>query len=202
MATAQQFYSIKVDYSVKYKGANGEQMLQIGTVSYDMNRKSIIIRNSFPDKEVLVQEGNKIKKIINGTCVQTFDAPVPVDLSVFHLALSSRLENFGLDQLSYSMEDIKKEKDLVMTSWKPHEKLQNKLGRILISTKNKQLFAIIFTDINDNVISKHFYRKYVNINGFMFPSETVRISYFGKKQSYEVTSYKNIRLNEFDDFSF
>ncbi len=196
-ASSQQFYRIKADYSVKYKGADGKQMLQLGTVFYDINNKVIFIKNNFPQKSNVVQKHNKTRQIINGKITQTFTSPIPVEFSIFHLALSNKLEHFGLDRLEYSMEAIKKEKGLVMTEWKPLKKTKQKLGKILISTKNKQLFAIIFLDASKNIIAKHFYRKYTNINGFIFPTEIVRISYVGKKQSYELTSYKNIKLNEF-----
>ncbi len=196
-AISQQFYRIKVDYSVKYKGVGGEQMLQLGQVFYDINNKVILIKSSFPQQEIIVQKGNKTHKIIDGNITQTFESPIPVYFSIFHLALSNKLENFGLDQLGYSMEEIKKEKGMVMTSWKPQQRLKQQFGNILISTKNKQLFAMIFLDTSGNIIAKHFYRKYINLNGFIFPMEIARISYWGKKQSYELTTYKNIKLNEF-----
>ncbi len=196
---AQQFYRIKADYSIKYKGADGRQMLQLGRVCYDINKKTIVLKNSFPTDETIVQQGNETRKIVNFKVVETVKSVVPVELSIFHLALSSQLENFGLSNIGYTMSEIKKEKGLVMTSWKPAKKYQQQLGEILISTKNKQLFAIIFLDKNGKTVAKHFYRKYTNINGFLFPAEIVRISYLNNKKSYQLTTYKNIVLNNFDN---
>ncbi len=198
-ANAQQFYRIGAEYSIKYKGADGRQMLQLGKVCYDINNKTIVVKTTFPSEEMMVQKGGETRKIVNSQVVQTYKSVVPVELSIFHLALSNQLENFGLNNLGYQMVSIKKEKGLVMTAWKPAKKYQKQLSEILISTKNKQLFAIVFFGKNDKIVAKHFYRNYTNTNGFLFPTEIVRISYTNKKKGYQLTNYKNIILNNFDN---
>lgn len=197
-ANAQHFYRIRADFSVKQKDISGKQMLRLGTVFYDLNNKTIVLKNSFPTNEVVAQQDSFSYILENGKLVNKFQSIVPVYFSIFHLSLSNKLENFGLDRMGYTMQEIKKEKGLVMSSWIPQDRLKKYVGKVLVSTKNKQLYAIVFLNPKGELIAKNFYRKYVNINGFVFPKEIVRIQYIGKKESYELTTYKNIILNEFN----
>lgn len=195
-ANAQQFYRIKTDFSIKYKDANGKQLLQMGAIFYDINNKTIVIKTGFPTKQTIAQKDSIIYKIGNSEITKQGKVIIPVELSIFHLALTGNLENFGLDKLAYHIEEIKNEKGLVISIWTPNEKIKKYAGKILVATKNKQLHSIIFLDKNQKITTKHFYRNYTNINGMMFPCEVLRINYDGDKESYKLSTYKNIILNE------
>ncbi len=101
-----------------------------------------------------------------------------------------------MDKAGYTIENVKKDKGLVIASWMPSEKNRHRLGKILISIKGKQLYGIVFLDLYEKIISKHIFHKYVNIKGFEFPSEVVRINYFDNFELYELTTYRKIKINE------
>jgi hypothetical protein len=46
------------------------------------------------------------------------------------------------------------------------------------------------------MISKHIFHKYTNIKGLGFPTEIVRIYYNSNKEQYELSTYRNIKINE------
>ena len=50
--------------------------------------------------------------------------------------------------------------------------------------------------MREKIVSKHIFQKYVNINGFEFPSEVIRVKYFDNYELYERTTYKKMIVNE------
>ena len=193
---AQEFYRFKADYSIKITDNTSKPVMKMGKLYYDKNVRKIVVKNGFPVKEMIVYSDTSVYFIRVGRIVKKMRNLAPVDLSIFHLAMNSNLMNYGLDKAGYVMEDLARDKGLVIVSWMPNNIFKDKLGKILTSTKGKQLYSVVFLDKNDKTISKHIFQKYVNINGFEFPSEVVRIFYDGDKERYEITSYRNIVLNE------
>jgi hypothetical protein len=193
---AQQFHRFSADYTIKYNDRSGKQVMKMGRVFYDSNKNKIVIKNGFPVKEHIVYNDTSIYFIRAGNIVKHESIISPIELSIFHLALNGQLANYGLDKLGYTIENVKKDKGLIIASWIPPEKYKNKLGKILISTKNKRLFGIIFLDAKEKIVSKHRFNKYVNIKGFEFPSEVIRINYFDNYELYELTSYRKILIDE------
>lgn len=193
-ANAQDFYRFKADYTLKISSDKGKPTMKMGTVFYDKNFKKIVIKNGFPVKENIIHLDTSIYFIRVGRIVKRIPNLLPVEFSIFHLALNGNLSNYGLDKAGYVLEDVKKDKGLVIASWIPVNNTVQ--GKILIATKNKELYSIIFLDKKEKPISKHVFHKYTNLNGFTFPTEIVRIYYNSGKELYEVSTYRNIKINE------
>jgi hypothetical protein len=191
---AQEFYRFRADYTLKINNLSGKPMMKMGTVFYDKNQKKIVIKNGFPVKENIVHSDTAIYFIRAGRVVKQISNLLPVEFSIFHLALSGNLANYGLDKAGYALEDVKKDKGLVIASWVPVN--NNSKGKILIATKGKELYSIIFLDKSEKMISKHIFHKYTNIKGLGFPTEVVRIYYDSGKEVYELSTYRNIKINE------
>jgi len=199
---AQQFHRIKSDYSIKYKDAQGNQVLQMGVVFYDVNAKKIVMKNGFPVREILVQKDTVIYQIRNEQIINSVKSYALVDLSIYHLALTGELNNYGLKKSGFTLDTMKNDKGLVLSTWLPPKNVNNVLGRILVSTKDKQLFGIVFLDPNDKIIAKHLFRDYTNINGFDFPTEVLVITYVNDKEVFNLTKYSKIALNGTDNEAY
>jgi len=193
---SQQFYRVKAEYSIKYKDTKGNQILQMGVTFYDTNAKIVVMKNGFPVREILAQKDTAIFQVRNEKLVGTSHAYSLPDLSIFHMALTGELNNFGLDKAGYHLENVKSDKGLILTTWSPPDEMKKNLGKILVSTKEKKLFGIVFLDTNEKIVAKHLFQNYQNINGFVFPMVVLRITYAGDEESYKRTEYKNIKVNE------
>jgi hypothetical protein len=193
---AQQFQRIKAEYSIKYKDPGGNEVLQMGMVFYDINSKKIVMKNGFPVREILVQSDTSIIQIRNDRKVASQKTYAMVELSIYHLALTGNLNNYGLDKAGYKLDTVKSDKGLILSTWSPPENAKDVLGRILVSTKEKQLFGIVFLDPREKIIAKHFYRDYTTINGFEFPSEVLIITYNNDKEIFHLSKFSKIVVNE------
>jgi hypothetical protein len=192
---SQAFYRIKSDYTIKYKDPKGNSVMQLGVVYYDLNYKVIVMKNGFPVREIIAQKDTTIYQIRNNYIHSKSKAYSIVELSIFHLALTGQLEDYGLKKAGYQLENVKEDKGLLLTTWFPPENLKKDFGKILVSVKDKLLFGIVFLDVNEKIIAKHFFRDYTNINGFVFPKEVLRISYFNDQEIYNLTNYDKIIVN-------
>lgn len=125
-------------------------------------------------------------------------------LTVFYLALSGNLNDFGLTNSKFSIEKVEKDKGLVITTWLPPTEYRKLIHKILISNKNGQLSGIVMIDSEEKVISKQFFRKYIIANGLLFPTEIVQISYSTEgKENYQITTFRDIQVNDFKkDFMY
>jgi hypothetical protein len=194
---SQQFFRIKADFSIKQKKANGESTLIMGKVYYDKNAQKIIYINTFPKKETDVLVDTVLYSIIDNKIISKNSTFFTYKYSIFHLALIGKLSTFGLDGSVYKLVKTEKEKDLVITTWQADGKAKEKLGKIILSTKNKKLHGVVVFDNKNKIVMKQFFKNFVNVNGMDFPSEITQISYNASgKESYGITTYKNIVVDD------
>jgi hypothetical protein len=53
---------------------------------------------------------------------------------------------------------------------------------------------------NGIILSKQFFKNYINIGAFEFPQQIVQILYSDTgKENYQVTEYRNIKVNDMSD---
>lgn len=199
MTESQQFFRIKTDYSVKYTDSKGNSMLQMGAVYYDINSKILVMRNGFPIKEVVAQKDTSIYHIRNNIIHSREQAYALVELSIFHLALTGELEDYGLKKAGYNLDSVRSDKGLILTIWSPSENLKCAEGKIIVSVKDKKLYGIVFLDKNEKMIAKHLFRNYTNINGFVFPTEVLRQTFIDNFESSMLTTYSKIIINDTKD---
>jgi hypothetical protein len=197
----QQYNRIHADFSVKVKTAGGGQALTVGQVFYDKNIRQLIYYVSFPEKEIWITSDTVVYQIRDGKLVSRTATFSLAEFSVFHLALNSRLQDYGLRNTRYTVADVSRDKDLVITTWSPPEKAAKQLGNILVSAKNKQLFGVVFMAPEGSVLRKQFFEDYHVTQGLSFPGRIVEINSNAGKEDYQVTTYKNIVVDELENDS-
>lgn len=193
---AQKFFRIKGDFSIKAKSAEGKSQLTMGKFYYDRNIKKLVYINSFPKKEAWVSVDTSIYHIENNKVLNRQSTPPVAEFSMFHLALNSQLSSFGFKNSALTIEKVERTNDMVITTWAVPEKAAKLFGKIKTSTKNNRLTGIIFIDVDGNLLKKQFFNNYKNFNGIEFPQEVIEIIYINGKENYQVTTYKNIVIDD------
>jgi len=187
---AQQFYRMKADFSIKQKNTEGKGQLIMGTVYYDKTAGKIVYNITFPEKETWITMDSVALKIIDGKVVSRQHVPFMTKFSIFHICLNGNLQNYGLEGSYYSIAKIEKEQNMVITTWQPDARLKGAFGKVIMSVKNKQLYGIVFFNTKEKVMSKQFYKNYINVHGFRFPGEITTIGYTEQGEQYRMTTYK------------
>lgn len=193
----QDNYRLKADFTIKIKGSEGNKNFTKGKVYYDKNYKQLIYDVSFPDDEKWVLIDTILLKMKKGSKIPEKSKILSVNnFTVFHLALNSELTDFGLKNTVYRISKIEKKGDLVLTYWNiPANNL--KMDYIIIAKKNNQLFSLAMVNEKGEIFNQQFFRNYIKIKSFEFPTEVVQIIYNQlRKKTYQVYEFKNIEINE------
>ncbi len=197
----QQFFRVKADFSIKETLANGKSSLTMGTIYFDRTAKRLIYQVKFPEKETLLLTDSSYYRLKDGKVIEQKPAINLLNFSIYNLALSSKMSNFGLENNpAFKLVDVVKEDSLIISTWRPTvEKLKELTGDVLISQKKKQLFGLVFFDKDGKLLSKQFFEGYQNFKGLEFPGSITQINYIGGKEFYKITTFKNVVVNDINE---
>lgn len=204
---SQKFYRFKSDISVKDKLADGSYRLTMGKVYYDKIYKKIVYDLKFPTKEKLIMQDTTMYKLdADGLLVSSQKTFIIPDFTVFHLALTGQLFDYGLkpkkgEKTIYVIDKVERTDKGVLTSWKPSDDYYAKyFGKIQMLNKDKRLSGMVFYNVEGEIVSRQSFKKYINVKGVEFPQEVTMISYGedGKK-NIQLTTYKNVVIDQNDE---
>ncbi|MDO6438841.1 hypothetical protein Q4534_15560 [Cyclobacterium sp. 1_MG-2023] len=169
----------------------------MGKVYYDLSAEKIIYDISFPEPETWVLKDTTLYRFQSSELLGKTSSFVIPNSSFFHFTLSGQLANFGLKNSGYTIIDVAKKEEQILTTWEPQEeRVKSSLGKVVMSNLDKKLQAIVFYNPDNDLLSKQFYKNYINVSGCEVPTEITQINYHEKGQNYQVTSYKNVVINE------
>ena len=197
----QQFFRVKADFSIKEILPSGKSSLTMGTVYFDKTAKRLVYQIKFPQKETIVVNDSLFYHFVDGNIIEKKPSLNILSFSIFNLALSSKMSNFGLDgNPAFKLVDVTKEDSLIISTWSPAvEKLKEITGNVLISQKKKQLFGLVFFDKDGKLLSKQFFEEYKNFKGLEFPGIITQINFLDGKEFYKITTFKNVVVNDMNE---
>lgn len=197
--TAQEYFRISADFTVKVKKSDGSLNLTRGKVFYDKNYHELIYEVTFPQVEKWVLKDTSLIKVRQDTVFNRTGIPSINEFTVFHLALNSNLNDFGLKNSIYQINKVEKKKDLTLSYWKIPDQASTLLDHVVIAKKDNRLESVVMVGNELNIISRQFFRDYEKIGAFEFPGQIVQILYGENgEENYQITEFKNIRVNDLE----
>lgn len=191
---AQLYYRIECDISIKHKVAGEDGMLVMGRVYYDKVAGRAVFDIRFPDKEVWVIEDTLVTVYKDGESRQTRGMEQFTQATIFHLILEGDLNNFGLHGTIYNLDAVRRDQEMVITTWVPRPGNQA-LGRIHTSTVDGTLYGVVFENFSGEVIGRQVFRDYETVRGLNVPREIIQVFYREGSEEYQVYSLSNVRIN-------
>jgi len=194
----QEYFRLSADFTAKQKNADGNIGLTKGKVYYDKHTRILRYDIYFPRKMQWIITPDKMISRIEGQEPVIKEMSGLNEFSVFHLALNASLDNFGLENSPFKLMKVDKKDDLVISYWKlPPSTRKQPVGYIAVAKKKGRLESVVMMDKQKNIISKQFFKDYLERGGFVFPQRLVHIRYDDNgTPSYEVIEFKNIVLND------
>lgn len=194
---AQEYFRITADFTVKVKNTDGLLNLTKGKMFYDKNYRELIYEISFPQKEKWVIKDTLLLIIRKDTLYKKTSIPSINEFTVFHLALNSNLNDFGLKNSIYKISKAEKKKDLTLSYWKIPDQASTVLDHVIIAKKDNRLESVVMIGNESKIISKQFFRNYEKIGAFEFPRQIVQLLYDENgKENYQVTEFKDLKIND------
>ena len=195
----QKSYS-RIEAEITIKEIDSTSRITTGKMYYDKNSGSMYYSINYPNREVVVYTDSMIYMLHDGKTIENYKSTNGLKFNIFNLVLNTQMEYYGLNSSSYELVKTKTDKDQIITTWE--QKFKNKKyrsGKIIMSQKNKLIFGLVSFHPDGSIISKQFFEDYINIEGLMIPSKITQIALFKEKSEYKITTYKNIKVNNFDD---
>ena len=191
-----QFYNrIEANISVKTKYSNGKGTLEMGKVYFDKKLNKLTYDFTFPNKQQIVIFDTTIYIIKDKKLFEKQKTISFIKSTLFNIILNGDLMNYGMkDNKIYKPSKVVKENGLVITTWAVPIK-DKKIGDILIATKNKDLQGVVFLNQKGEMLSKQIFSNYIIVSGLRFPTEITQIFYQNNTETYQVTTFKNVLIN-------
>lgn len=197
LSLGQYYFRMSAEFSIKEKFIDGTSSLSVGKMYYDANFKKLVFDLSFPKKQMLVFVDSSMLIIENNKIIDTQKFSAFQEFSIYHLALTGKLIDFGMKNSMYSIQNVEKEGDMVITTWLPEERLKKVLGEIVMSMKDKTLYGIAFYNAEGVLAGKQILRNYQKVGAFSFPGEVIQMSYLKDgSEAIKLYNYSNVTVNE------
>lgn len=193
----QDYFRIKADFTVKISNSDGTRNLTRGVVYYDKNIRELIYDISFPEKETWVSRDTSLLKIRDGKVYEKMSIPSINEFTIFHLALNSMLNDFGLKNSPFKIQKVEKKGDLTLSYWNIPEQASTLMDFVVVARNGNRLESVVIMADEQKVLSKQFFRNYTKVKAFEFPTQIVQILYDSQnRENYQLTEFKNLGVNE------
>lgn len=197
---AQEYYRISADFTVKIRRSDGSMNLTRGTVFYDKNIGELIYRVTFPQPEVWVMADTSLFKFREDSVYQRISIPSINKFTIFHLSLNSGLSDFGMKKSLFKVSKVEKKNGMVLSYWKIPDKAESSIDHVVVAKKENRLESVIMIGKESQVLSRQFFRDYISIGAFEFPSQIVQvIPSEGGDDNYQVTEFRNVKVNDMEN---
>lgn len=194
---SQDYFRIKADFTVKISNSDGTRNLTRGVVYYDKNIRELIYDISFPEKETWVSRDTSLLKIRDGKVYEKMSIPSINEFTIFHLALNSMLNDFGLKNSPFKIQKVEKKGDLTLSYWNIPEQASTLMDFVVVARNGNRLESVVIMADEQKVLSKQFFRNYTKVKAFEFPTQIVQILYDSQnRENYQLTEFKNLVVNE------
>ena len=153
----------------------------MGRIWYDLNIQKIVYKIKFPGPEIWVFRDSTMYKFLADTLAARQKINPIAETSLFHLILTGKLENFGLESGLVIPGPIRKEDSLIISTYTVEGQLQKLIGKIELAKQDGKLSSVIMYNPKMEIVGKQYFRKYVVVDGVNIPTEIIQVSIPEKK---------------------
>ena len=194
--SAQHFYRLSADFTIKKKNFDSTFQLVKGTIYYDDVVGKLTFRHTFPEKETYIMIDTNTYHFADGKYLGRSFSMMQPRTSFIALLLKGGASNYGFETSNYVLDKVEEENGLTMATWLPPPTARNVLGKVVVANKDDLLFGVVYHNVEGEILSKQFFEDYTHIDGVDFPTRVTQIFYKDGKESFQVTTYKNIKVDE------
>lgn len=203
---AQEYVKLSAEFSSKESLGDSSVNLTMGSILYDLKERKIQYSIRVPQEETWIFSDSIYLLIKADSIIKEKSSPDLIDLSLFNQILSSEFHDYKLPDSLYEKIATEKEDGLIISTWRPTEKLAHLAGPIMVAKKGRLLQGIVYLNAQKEVVSKEIYENYDYSSHIPFPQKMTQILYKDGKTIYKETNFRHVKFNsdveeEFFDYS-
>lgn len=157
---------------------NDKTEIIAGTLHYDVNAARVVVEVTQPLKQTMVAQ-EEVLEIYYPVENQAFRfiAKGRIPLPFVESILQSTQAEYGLTAVGYSLDQHEIADDLLYTYWAPPKKAKDKLGTIILGSRDSKLISAEVKTPDDKLSAQSFYRKHAKLGDSHIPMEVVSSLY-------------------------
>lgn len=169
-----------------------------GTLHYDVQAARVVVEVTEPLKQIMIVQ-DKVLEIYYPVENQAFRfiAKGRIPLPFVESIIQSTQAEHGLTATGYSLDKHEIADDVLYTHWTPPKKAKDKLGPVILGSRDGRLTSAEVKTPDGKLNAKSFYRKHAKLGDSHIPME-VTSSIYGPKSKvleYEHVIYSNPQPN-------
>ena len=169
-----------------------------GTLHYDVKAARVVVEVTEPLKQIMVVQ-DKVLEIYYPVENQAFRfiAKGRIPLPFVESIIQSTQAEHGLTAIGYSLDRHEIADDVLYTYWTPPEKAKDKLGTIILGSRDGRLISAEVKTSDDKITAKSFYQNHTKLGDSHIPMEITSSLYDLKSEvlEHEHVVYSNPQLN-------
>ena len=177
---------------------NGKTERTTGTLHYDAEAARVVVQVQEPILQIVLVKDQVMEiyyPVKNRAYRFIFEGRIPLPF-VESIIQSTQVE-YGLTTLGYSLDKHEITDDVLYTHWTPPEKAKDKLGTIILGSRDGLLISTEAKTLNDHLTAKSLYGNHTKLGNSKIPME---VSYRLYDAEFEVLEseriiYSNPQLN-------
>ena len=177
---------------------NNKTETTVGTLHYDAEAARVIVEVAEPLKQIMIVKG-KVMEIYYPVEKQAFRfisegrIPFPFVNSIFQ----STQAEYGLTAIGYSLDRHEIVADALYTYWAPPEKAKDRLGTIILRTRDSRCISAEVKTPNGHLAAKSLYQNHAKLGNSYIPMEVVSSLYSPQSEvlEHERVVYRDPELN-------
>ena len=177
---------------------NGKTETTVGTLHYDAGATRVVVQVKEPLSQIMLVKGKVLEiyyPIRNKAFRFTFvgQIPLPFVESIIH----STQTEYGLTAIGYSLDSHEIVDDVLYTYWIPSEKAKDKLGTVILGTRDGRLISVEAKTPDDQLAAKSLYQNHTKLGNSYIPMEVTYSLYSSQSEVLECERvvYSKPRLN-------
>ena len=157
-----------------------------GTLHYDVKTTRVVVEVTEPLKQIMVVK-DKVLEIYYPVENQAFRfiSEERIPLPFVESIIQSTQAEYGLTAIGYSLDRHEIADDVLYTYWAPPEKAKDKLGTIILGSRDGKLISVEAKTPNGQLAAKSLYRNHTKLGNSHIPMEVTYSLY--SPQSKEST---------------
>ena len=169
-----------------------------GTLHYDAEAARVVVQIQEPILQIMLVK-DKVMEIYYPVENQAyrFISEGRIPLPFVESIIQSTQVEYGLTALGYSLDKHEIAEDVLYTYWTPPEKAKDKLGTIILGSRDGLLISTEAKIPNNRLTAKSLYRNHTKLSNSNIPMEVAYRLYNPKFEviEYERMVYSNPQLN-------
>lgn len=169
-----------------------------GTLHYDVKAARVVVEVTEPLKQIMIVQ-DKVLEIYYPLQNQAFRFIVKgrIPLPFVESILQSTQAEHGLTATGYSLDKHEIADNVLYTHWTPPKKAKDKLGSVILGSRDGRLISAEVKTPDDKLNAKSFYRKHAKLGDSHIPMEVVSSIYGPNSEvlEHEHVVYSNPQLN-------